>query len=98
MHFGLDEEHKLLQDLVARFVRENLMPLEQKVLERDASGHGAYLSLEERDRIDCRLARDGVVGAERAGGCRRGGPADGGDDRRQYRDGEDVRSLLPAAG
>jgi excisionase family DNA binding protein len=52
MHFALEEEHKLLQDLVARFVRENLMPLEQKVLERDANGQGAYLSHEEHDRIE----------------------------------------------
>ena len=36
MNFELAEEHRLLQDLVARFVRENLMPLENKVLERDA--------------------------------------------------------------
>ena len=52
MHFELAEEHRLLQDLVERFVRENLIPLEQKVLERDAHGQGAYLSHEERDRID----------------------------------------------
>ena len=43
MHFELAEDHKLLQDLVARFVRESLMPLEQKVLERDASGNGQFL-------------------------------------------------------
>jgi hypothetical protein len=44
MNFELEEDHRLLQDLVARFVREMLIPLEQKVLERDANGQGAYLS------------------------------------------------------
>jgi acyl-CoA dehydrogenase len=64
MHFALEEEHKLLQDLVARFVRENLMPLEQKVLERDASGQGAYLSHEEHDRIDAVSREMGLWGLD----------------------------------
>ena len=63
MHFALEEEHKLLQDLVARFVREKLMPLEQKVLERDANGQGAYLSPRGARPDRRRLARDGVVGS-----------------------------------
>jgi acyl-CoA dehydrogenase len=64
MHFALEEEHKLLQELVARFVRENLMPLEQKVLERDASGQGAYLSHEEHDRIDAVSREMGLWGLD----------------------------------
>ena len=64
MHFELLEEHRLLQDLVARFVRENLMPLEQKVLERDAHGQGAYLSHEERDRIDVASREMGLWGLD----------------------------------
>lgn len=64
MHFALEEEHKLLQDLVARFVRENLIPLEQKVLERDASGQGAYLSHEEHDRIDAVSREMGLWGLD----------------------------------
>ena len=64
MHFELLEEHRLLQDLVARFVRENLMPLEQKVLERDAHGQGAYLSHEERDRIDVAAREMGLWGLD----------------------------------
>ena len=64
MHFALDEEHKLLQDLVARFVRENLIPLEQKVLERDANGQGAYLSHEEHDRIDAVSREMGLWGLD----------------------------------
>ena len=64
MHFALVEEHKLLQDLVARFVCENLMPLEQKVLERDANGQGAYLSHEEHDRIDAVSREMGLWGLD----------------------------------
>lgn len=64
MDFALIEEHKLLQDLVARFVRENLIPLEQKVLERDAHGQGAYLSHEERDRIDAVSREMGLWGLD----------------------------------
>ena len=64
MHFELVEEHKLLQDLVARFVRENLIPLENRVLERDANGQGAYLSHEERDRIDAASREMGLWGLD----------------------------------
>ena len=52
MDFELAEEHRMLRDLVQRFVRDELMPLETAVLERDANGQGAYLTREERDRLD----------------------------------------------
>jgi acyl-CoA dehydrogenase len=64
LDFALIEEHKLLQDLVARFVRENLLPLERQVLERDALGQGAYLSHEERDRIDAASREMGLWGLD----------------------------------
>ncbi len=52
MNFELDEDHRMLRDLVQRFVREELMPLEGAVLARDAAGEGAYLSVGERERLD----------------------------------------------
>ncbi len=52
MRFELDEEHRMLADLVQRFVRDELMPLEGAVLEREASGQGAYLTAEERQKLD----------------------------------------------
>jgi acyl-CoA dehydrogenase len=64
LDFALIEEHKLLQDLVARFVREILLPLERHVLERDALGQGAYLSHEERDRIDAASREMGLWGLD----------------------------------
>lgn len=52
MDFDLSEEHRMLKELVARFVRDELMPLESKVLARDAAGEGAHLSAEEKAHID----------------------------------------------
>ncbi len=52
MDFELSEEHRMLKDLVERFVRDELLPLEPAVLARDAAGKGAYLTSEERTRID----------------------------------------------
>jgi acyl-CoA dehydrogenase len=50
--FELIEEHRMLRDLVQRFVREELLPLEAGVLERDAAGQGAGLTAAERERLD----------------------------------------------
>jgi acyl-CoA dehydrogenase len=52
MDFDLAEDHRMLKDLVARFVRDELMPLEPKVLARDAAGEGARITAEEKARID----------------------------------------------
>lgn len=52
MDFELAEEHRMLADLVQRFVRDELMPLEGAVLEREANGQGAYLTADERNRLD----------------------------------------------
>ena len=52
MDFELAEEHRMLKDLVARFVRDELMPLEAGVLEREASGKGLGLEDAEHKRLD----------------------------------------------
>lgn len=52
MHFELEEDHRMLRDLVQRFVREELLPLEGAVLARDAAGEGAHLSASEKARLD----------------------------------------------
>jgi alkylation response protein AidB-like acyl-CoA dehydrogenase len=52
MNFELDEEHRMLRDLVQRFVRDELMPLEPAVLERELHGGNADLTHEERVRLD----------------------------------------------
>jgi acyl-CoA dehydrogenase len=64
MDFELPEDFRLLRDLVARFVRENLTPLENTVLERDAKGEGAYLTKAEKAAVDARSRELGLWGLD----------------------------------
>ena len=57
MEFALSEEHQMLKDLVARFVRDQLMPLEPAVLEREACGKGIALTEKEKAPLD-KLSRE----------------------------------------
>ena len=57
MDFALSDEDRMLKGLVGRFVREELLPLERIVLEREAVGQGTSLTAEERAPID-RKARE----------------------------------------
>jgi len=52
LDFELSEEHRMLKDLVARFVRDELMPLEPAVLAREAEGKGLGLGADEHRRLD----------------------------------------------
>jgi Acyl-CoA dehydrogenases len=52
MDFELSEEHRMLKDLVARFVRDELLPLEAGVMAREAEGQGLGLSEAEQARLD----------------------------------------------
>ena len=64
MDFELSEEHQMLKDLVARFVREELMPLERAVLERDAQGQGSGLTESEREAVDKKSRALGLWGLD----------------------------------
>ncbi|HYM33621.1 MAG TPA: acyl-CoA dehydrogenase family protein, partial [Candidatus Cybelea sp.] len=64
MDFQLSEENRMLKELVARFVRDELMPLEKAVLEREASGQGAVLTREETKRIDGKSRELGLWGLD----------------------------------
>lgn len=57
MHFELDDDHRMLADLVRRFVAEHLMPLEGAVLAREASGGDPDLTVDERVALDA-ISRD----------------------------------------
>jgi acyl-CoA dehydrogenase len=50
--FSLSDEDRMLKDLVARFVREEVLPVERYVLEREAAGLGTALLPSERSPID----------------------------------------------
>ena len=57
MNFDLDDDHRMLKELVEKFVKNELLPLETAVMAREASGQGAYLSAEEKARLD-RISKD----------------------------------------
>ena len=52
MDFELCEEHRMLGDLAARFVDDELMPLEAAVLAREAEGKGLGIGPAEHGRLD----------------------------------------------
>ena len=52
MDFELSEDDRMLKDLVERFVRDEMMPLENAVLARDANGQGRGLLPQEKARLD----------------------------------------------
>jgi len=64
MNFELSEEHRMLKDLVERFVRDELMPLEPQVMAREAAGQGVFLTPEERDRVDGVAQKLGLWGLD----------------------------------
>jgi acyl-CoA dehydrogenase len=64
MDFALSDEHRMLKDLIARFVRDELMPLEKVVLERETAGQGVMLTDEERRPIDQKSRELGLWGLD----------------------------------
>jgi acyl-CoA dehydrogenase len=52
MDFELASEHRMLKDLVERVVADELIPLEPKVVRRDAEGQEAGFTSEQRKRLD----------------------------------------------
>ena len=64
MQFELSEEHRMLKDLVARFVKDELMPLEAAVMQREAEGGGLGIGLAEHARLDARAKDLGLFGLD----------------------------------
>lgn len=52
MNFELEDEHRMLRELVQKFVQQELMPLEAAVLERDALTGDGDLTADERRKLD----------------------------------------------
>src|SRR6201995_991609 len=72
--FELPEEHRMLQDLVAKFIDRDVMPLEKAVLAREMSGQKSGLSAEEEATLlgKCReLGLWGLDVPEEFGGANR---------------------------
>ncbi len=49
--FELPEEHRMLQELVAKFVDRDLIPLEKAALAREAAGMPSGLTAEEEEKV-----------------------------------------------
>jgi acyl-CoA dehydrogenase len=64
LDFQLAEEHQMLKDLVAKFVRDQLIPLEPAVLARDAAGESIALTAAERAPIDAVSKELGLWGLD----------------------------------
>ena len=64
MNFELAEEHRMLKDLVSRFVVDELLPLEAGVLAREAAGQGLSIRAAERERIDAVSRELGLWGLD----------------------------------
>ncbi|MEN3295417.1 MAG: hypothetical protein V7642_4670 [Burkholderiales bacterium] len=64
MNFELDEEHRMLKELVARFVRDELIPMEPAVLAREAGGGQLSLLQEEHGRLDALSKELGLWGLD----------------------------------
>lgn len=62
--FELAEEHRMLKDLVARFTAEELIPLEPRLLAREAAGGLWDLLPEERDRLNANSRERGLWGLD----------------------------------
>ena len=59
-----DEEHRMLQDLVAKFVDRELMPLEPVVLAREAAGGKSALTDEETAPLLAKCRELGLWGLD----------------------------------
>lgn len=64
MNFDLDDTHQALKDLINQFVREEMLPLESKVLAREAAGQGFALDEEESAHLLERTRALGLWGLD----------------------------------
>jgi len=64
MDFTLTEEQQMLKDLVARFVRDELLPLEAVALKSEAEGGPMSVGAENRAKLDARAKELGLTALE----------------------------------
>lgn len=64
MDLELPEEHRLLAELVEKFVQNELIPLESVVLEREASGEPPGLTREEQEPLLAKCRELGLWGLD----------------------------------
>ena len=64
MEFELSEDHRMLKDLVAWFVADHMMPLEEAVMAREAEGQGLGLTADEHEKLDSVSREMGLWGLD----------------------------------
>ena len=64
MNFELDEDHRMIADLVRRFVEDELVPLEAGVLDRAIAGEEVQLTAEETERVNAVSRELGLWGLD----------------------------------
>lgn len=64
MNFALADEHRMVQELVRRFVDRELLPLEPAVLAREVAGEGPHLLPDEQQHIDAVSRELGLWGLD----------------------------------
>ena len=64
MDFELNDEHRMLKDLVARFVRDELIPLEPAVLAREGATGECSLLPQEHERLSALSRELGLWGLD----------------------------------
>lgn len=69
MDFVLQEEHQMLQDLVAKFVDQELIPLEPAVLKREAEGQSCALTPAELSPLNTLCKELGLWGLDSPEEC-----------------------------
>jgi alkylation response protein AidB-like acyl-CoA dehydrogenase len=69
MDFSLPEEYRHLQDLVAKFVQQELMPLESACLAREAKGEMAELTAVEQKSVIAKCRELGLWGLDAPEAC-----------------------------
>src|ERR1700759_86636 len=62
--FEVSEEHSMLQDLVAKFIDRDVMPLEKAVLAREMSGQKAALAADEEATLPGKCRELGLWGLD----------------------------------
>lgn len=64
MNFELDEETRMLQELVEKFVQNEIMPLEASILEKESRGEGTGIEAGELERLHERCRELGLWGLD----------------------------------
>src|ERR1700744_5291882 len=62
--FELPEEHRMLQDLVAKFIDRDVIPLEKSVLNREMSGQTSGLPPDDEEKLLARCKELGLWGLD----------------------------------